>query len=464
MRRRWTRRGFTVAELMIAVTAGLAVSAAAYMLSKTSLDVFQSEARMNAAQFSSMMGMNRLTADIKRAGFQTTPEVARDPAVCGRPGAGDVLTTLLNGVRINDGVAASSYSSAGLVGAGFAAAAPLRDLPAAFGTNLRAPDHLILSGNFSSSSNFRVAAVNASEIRLDVAQLPVQRLVLSERAGGPGICDVFGGAPVPNATVVTTDDARPVDAPFNQDLLIRFSSKNGQHRFATVTGCTSTPSPLLPTTEQYTAVVLTVALPNDAPCIDATTAGTETFYVNPVNVVEYALVPVHGANSIETDPTFFGLPASMNAANGFAQEDAALRNGTDDIGGTRSRAALLRRQLDAAGDFVPGSAEIVADYVVDLNFSARRVDNTGAFIDVPFEGNIDAVARPNELRSLGVRLSTRARTADRSVGQTPVPAANQILGRFQVGDPAVVGSNAFARVRTMFSQVTLPNFTGPAFP
>jgi hypothetical protein len=460
--RRVLRRGFTVAELMIAVTAGLAVSAAAYMLSKTSLDVFQAEARMNAAQFSSMMGMNRLTADIKRAGFQSTTEVAADPAVCARPAAGDELGALLNGVRINDGVAPNLYANAGFVGAGFGAAAPLVNLPAALALNNRSPDHLVVSGNFASSTNFRVSAVNGTEIRLDVAQLPVQRLALSERAGGTGICDVFGGTPVPNNTPAPGDDVRPISG--TQPMILRFSSKDGQHRFAEVTNCVSAPAPLAPTDEQYTSVILTATLPTNAPCIDATTAGTESFYVNPVNVVEYALVPVHGANSIEANPAVFGLPAAMSAANGFAAEDQALRAAGADIGGTLSRVALLRRQLNANAVVVPGTAEIVADYVVDFNFSARRIDAAGVLQPVPFEGNIDAVARPNELRSLGVRLSTRARTADRSVGQPAVPTAAEVIARFQVGAPAVVGSNSFARVRTMFSQVTLPNFTGPAFP
>lgn len=450
---------------MIAVTAGLAVSAAAYMLSKTSLDVFQAEARMNAAQFSGMMGMNRLTADIKRAGFQTSLEITRDPAVCERPPGGDSLRTVLNGVRINDGVAPNTYSNAGFVGAGLGTAAPLRDLPDAFALNNRVPDHLVVSGNFSASSNFRVAAVNVTsgEVRLDVAQLPVQRLALSERAGGQGICDVFGGAPVPNATPATADDVRPVSAA--RPMILRLSSKDGQHRFARVTNCVSLPTPLAPTDEQYTSVVLTVVapLPNSAPCIDATTAGTEAFYVNPVNVVEYALVPVHGPTSVEADPAALGLPAAMSGPNGFAAEDAALRAGTADIGGTRSRVALLRRELDANALVVAGTAEIVADYVVDLNFSARAVNGAGVAYDVPFEGNIDANP-PNELRSLGVRLSTRARTPDRTIGQAVLPAANEVLGRFQVGDPATVGSNSFARVRTMFSQITLPNFSGPAFP
>jgi hypothetical protein len=462
------RRGFTVAELMIAVTAGLAVSAAAYMLSKTSLDVFQSEARMNAAQFSGMMGMNRLTADIKRAGFQTTLEVARDPSVCARPPAGGSLSTLLNAVRVRDGVANAAGYSAVQLGLN----APLYDMPPAFAFNNRDPDHLVLSGNFASSSNFRVSAVNTTEIRLDVAQLPVQRLALSEREGGPGICDVFGGTPIPNGTPAANDDLRPIDLTPVRPAIIRFSSKDGQHRFATLTDCVSTPNPLAITDEQYTAVILTVALPNDAPCVDATTAGTETFYVNPVNVVEYALVPVHGgANSIEAGAAAVGLPASMSVSvncpgpqceRGFAAEDAELRT-AGDIGGTLSRVALVRRQLDANITIIPSSGEVVADYVVDLNFNARRIDGAGVLQPVAFEGNVGGVP-PNELRSLGVRLSTRARTADRTLGQDPNPTADLVLARFRVGDPAVVGSNSWARVRTMFSQVTLPNFSGPAFP
>src|SRR6185436_20023862 len=72
------RRGFTAVELMVAVTAAMMVCAGAYTLAKTSLEVFQQEARMNAAQFSNVMGMNRLTTDIKRAGYMMTPDANGD--------------------------------------------------------------------------------------------------------------------------------------------------------------------------------------------------------------------------------------------------------------------------------------------------------------------------------------------------------------------------------------------------
>src|SRR5215831_8019287 len=76
-------RGFTLIELMVAVTAGLFVAIAAFALARQGSRFFQQEARVANAQFSATLGFDRLRADIARAGFLTTANVQRDPFRCG---------------------------------------------------------------------------------------------------------------------------------------------------------------------------------------------------------------------------------------------------------------------------------------------------------------------------------------------------------------------------------------------
>ena len=76
-------RGFTLVELLVAITAGLFVAVAAFALAKQGSRFFQQEARVANAQFAATLGFDRLRADIARAGFLTTANVQRDPFHCG---------------------------------------------------------------------------------------------------------------------------------------------------------------------------------------------------------------------------------------------------------------------------------------------------------------------------------------------------------------------------------------------
>ncbi len=431
MTRLRTRRGFTAVEFMVAVTAGLAVSAAAYTLSKSSVDVFQQEARLNAAQFSSMMGMNRLSADIKRAGFQTTPEVGEDPNVCVVPAGGNFPDPdLLVAARVTEG---GPYNANVAYTSGYLA------LPAAFASanNRRSPDRLRLSANFGASSSFRISRMENDFVWLDIDQLSVQRIYqAAQSSGGFGICSAFEGMPVP-------DSAGAPVAPGGRPA-IRLVDNAGRSRFALIADCTAVNG-----TNNYASVMLELAQTPAGPgctTMDVTSPG----YVNPVQFVDYALF---GAVDVAANFAAIGLPQPIGA---MAAEDVAL----EPITGASSRTFLVRREFDGVGNVVPASAEVVADFVVDLNFSARR--RVGAAVQaVAF----DALAGipPNEIRSLGVRLSTRARNPDRSVGQVVPPNSDQTITRFDVFAGASNTRDRWARVRTMFSEVSLPNLQGDAF-
>ena len=450
-----SRPGFTVVELMVAITAGLAVSLAAYTLSKSSVEVFQQEARMNAAQFSSTTGLNRLTTDIKRAGFQTTPEVAGDPNVCMQPGGAEPEPELLSAVRIYDGVtngtdafATNTYGGTSAVGA--SGNYPVLPAALAHAANARLPDRIRLSANFTASTSFRVSRIETPGlIWLDIDQLAVQRLFAQERAGGIGICDIFGGLKVPDADDDPLNDQRAFA--LGAAPAMRVVANAGRSRFVILTNCTSAPAGVaMGAVNNYTSVTMQVAsLPSGPGC--APLEGLSSGYVNPVHFVDYAVVGAANLGAL-------GLPPSVAA---LGTEDAALATVT----GSASRAMLVRRELDAVGAPIPGSAELISDFVVDLNFSVRTRETDGTTLVVPFDSATAVSAIPtNRIRTVGVRLSTRARNPDRPVGQNPVPGSDQALGRFNAFAGTTTNvRDQFARVRTMFSEITLPNMQGNSF-
>ena len=76
------QRGFTLVELMVAMVAGIFVAIAVFTLAKHASAFAMRQSRVADATLQSVIGFERLKADITRAGFLTTPNVARDPTVC----------------------------------------------------------------------------------------------------------------------------------------------------------------------------------------------------------------------------------------------------------------------------------------------------------------------------------------------------------------------------------------------
>src|SRR4051812_27995211 len=71
-------RGFTLIELIVAITAGMFVAIAAFALSRQGSRFFQQEARIANAQFAATAGFERMRNDIARASFLSTPNIQRD--------------------------------------------------------------------------------------------------------------------------------------------------------------------------------------------------------------------------------------------------------------------------------------------------------------------------------------------------------------------------------------------------
>jgi prepilin-type N-terminal cleavage/methylation domain-containing protein len=425
------RRGFTLVELLVAMAAGLMVATAAYALAKNALDVFQNESRGFSAQFSAMSGMTRLAADVRRAGFMTSANSAADPFRCGDMPGGQDQRRLSALVLVRGG--SGSYTDDPAV----TGSANYDAIPAVYTSteNNRKPDRVRLAGNFATTEIFDLATYDATDggtFKLQTDSPAVQRVYDEWTQGGTDICDMF--APTIGA------------GPGRSPRYATVTTAAGQTFFVKVTNCVPTDSG-----SSYDGVTITWT-----PIQTATRCTEAPKTIAPTVLIEYFLANIASA----ADATATGLDAS---AFDLTQPVQAAVTGDGD------RMELVRREINADGGIVAGSGEIVAEYAVDLKLAFRTLQTAPPA--VPFFSDFDASDigpaetnlwdQPQRLRSAVIRLSTRARTADREdLGSAAGPATPEPLKRFAIFDNTNTIKLRFARVRTLQTEVALPNLAG----
>lgn len=411
---RSARRGFTLVEMLVAMSAGLMVTGAAFLLAKNASQVFQHEARISAAQLGASLGLNRLAADLQRVSFMASPNVQRDPTVCGSVIAPDGLRSLA-GLQIT---AAGSY-----------AGAPEK-AKAQLDANDLKPDSIIIGGNLASTEQFPVRAITT---------------------GASGGLDVHlqtqSGAMVRTLSSSELDAPATLNAIFTKDRIIRFVDAVGRQEYGLIAGVAVTMDG--PTVKE--AVVQLAPNPTPQQKLPGNSCGYSGLgvgvLVNSLSRVQYRL------ESLQSDETYGKLVAPVN----------------NEVTGDDGRLELVRTELDSTGAPIASTRELVAEYAVDLKFGlttastgsepavTRRpipMDDTGyAFVgDV---GAAGSAATPERVRAVQVRLSTRARAPDRQ--------ANLDVGddgrRFRFEIPGVPPPS-FARLRTLYADIALPNQAG----
>jgi hypothetical protein len=399
------RRGFTLVELMVAVTGGLFISISVFLLARHASRFYQQEVRVASATLSGVIGYERLRADVARAGFMSTPNVRRDPEVCGNP-IGDPLwpdwLRRLQSVFIED--------------------VPPGQLPAAFAGNGISPQRITLSGSYTSAEQY---------VAQDVAIDGPAWVVTLSTTSGPALR-------TPGGNDGGLSDAA-LNSIFGAARALRIVDLSGRHHYATIQGVTGGITPQIVLEPNSPNLVARAGSGLGCGVNDGANEGA---LVNVVNIVRYDL------KSLSAEPGYGPLYAAAGAAP-FGED---------------SRVELIREELDVDGVPIEGTAELIAEYAVDLQFGATVAPTVNtALMRVPdanladYAGNVEiigaAATGPQEIRALHVQLSVRSREGDRD---TDLPIGDVPL-RFGM---STTGGAPFARVRTVQSVVALNNHLG----
>lgn len=395
MKRRALPRGFTLVELLMATTAGLIVSAAAFLLAKNAASVFQEETRITGAQLSASLGLQRLATDLSRAGFLTSARPAADPFVCQEVATWPLLLTNLRAVKIEEGgsVTANPAALAQSVANGFN------------------PDRIEIASSLGSAELFPVRTIQDGStgkvIHLQTDSYPIARTCQGK-------------------TIV---DCQPtLERIFKPDRLLRLLTTSGHQIYGLISSLDVQPTSVR-VELQGTPIVPPVAVnPKGYP------GDCRGCFANVISVVRYEL------QSLQGHPQYGALVAPL------------AQSATGDGG----RTELVRVELDREGNALPNSLELVAEFAVDLKFGISSVDPaTSAVTDVPLTlpaNPLVYTTPPERIRSVHVRLSTRARAPDREVDLPP-----GMDGRKHRFALPLLGKLKYARMRTLYTEVALQN-------
>jgi prepilin-type N-terminal cleavage/methylation domain-containing protein len=439
------RRGFTLVELMVAIATGLTVGLAAFLLAKVSLGAFQQDARVGNAQHAVLMAMNRITADVKRAGFMTTPNAADDVNICQRSTLPGAQSALLIAANVFEG----KTGSGNFYGVSAYGTAPNNALPVLVTgvENGRTPDRLRVSGNYMTTERIRYRVVQSAANIVDIAieTNAVQRIYRDSppAAGSPTICRMFP-----------------------TDRILRLVDGKKKDTYVRITGCNETEAGGYLTSATVTFAPFAGGVPN-VPGVCGVRDGNEAGTMNTVNIIEYSVQQVaqpFGASELDVH----GLPPS--AASLVRWDNGVLAQTT----GEDSRVDLLRREIAWNGAVIPGTGEVVAEWAADFKLRLRFADRAGtattpswSLLDTGFDKDNATPAGepppPQRIRSVGIRLTTRSREPDRQSRVGAVPLHTDALDRFEVFPTGVNRKNRMARVRTMYTEVSLPNLAGVAW-
>lgn len=415
-RARHVSRAFTLVELLVAIAAGAMVAMAALTLSKNATNLFQNEARIASAQLAVTMGLNRLAADVQRAAFLSSPNIHKDPWRCDGGGLASWPVGLqrLAGVTIINGGSVTAH--------------PTDLTQSTHPNNGFNPDALILGGSFDTTEQFPVAAIAGGVVYLQQNSAAMWRAQQSAASGGPALATVF--APGRFLRIVNEQGYHEwavISAP-------GYSQPSGQLPQVTISG-----SPSLPTS-------LTASCGYAGPCVGC--------LANPVSRVRYEL------RSVANVPRYKKLVTAVsNAATG------------DD-----RRTELVRFELNEIDLEKIDTLEVVAEYAVDLKFGITTVNGNSTNptltrfaianpqpttiydrTNIPTSCAGVCTPCPEGVRSLQVRLSTRSRAPDRRVTVTSGLAPDGSRHRFFIPLPSSTTSPAWARLRTHYADIALPN-------
>ncbi len=410
-------RGFTLVELMVAVSGGMFIALAVFALASDAGRFYKRESRVSDATLAGLVGFERLRVDLARAGFLTTPNVRRDPRLCGDP-VGDPSWTQeyrrLASIRITQG---GSPANATLTANGLA------------------PDAVVLSGSYSSVDQFPI---------WNVQDTGATFIVFLQANIGP--LARMGYA-------ASADQAALLNEVFTAGRGLRIQDVSGELQYGTIQATVAGPIPQV-ILSQNPGIRFRQTAGNTCGLKGNVTGAV----ANVVNFVQYDLRDLSKESNLGgANPAYAPLYGDTVSA---------------DFDGDRTD--LVRVELDTSGTPIAGTEELVAEYAVDFKLGLTVINallnntdptlNTFAPGDaqIPnWAGDVSVLANPNQgphrIRAVRARLSVRSREPDRDapiVGALGTPIAPGLyriaLGNNGAGAP-------YARVRTLQADITLHN-------
>ena len=401
--------GFTLVELMVALTGGLFLSIVVFALSRDATRFYQSETRAANATLAGVTGFERLSNDIARAGHLTTPNITADPRVCNRPAAAwPDMVEFLRAVQVDtsDLITGTEIETAGLTPMAIVLAGALED------AEELSVSHLGPNANGGFDVTLRVNSPAAARLGLQ-----------------PGVANDAANLAIMQRVFIPGGNGRAV----------RVTQLDGMEQYGVVSAVQVNPT-LMVTLAAQPALVFRS---NAAGALQCGFRGFNTgANINVVNFVRYELQPMI-ANA-----AYASLFAASSSA-GLPYE--------------AGRVELTRQELTPTGAPMPGTLELVAEYAVDLQFSVlQATSGLNPALLAPVPSSLDgSYGFTQLLRSVHLRLSVRSREADRQADVAGMPAGD--LYRIGLGTGGT-GNAPYARVRTFQADIPLRNLEGANWP
>jgi Tfp pilus assembly protein PilV len=434
--RRASARGFTLAELLIAMMAGLFIAIAAFSFSKQATRAFAQEARIASAQMSVLAGFQKLQSEVARSAYMASPNFARDAGFNRICGYND--TTYFPAF-----LAASQLTGLKVTVQGSQSAPGVTKVPNPSGSF---PDAVRIVGNLSTVEAFTVLAI------------------MKGSGAGHDIYIHSNNGPSSRAGFYGTDGGQFTSV-FQVGRMLRIVDKQNRQHYGIVDAATWN------TGQPYISTRLPLSLKGEGanPLCSIDGIGTDT-QVNIVNIVDYGIANIKGKNA-SYDNTIYSAGASTL--------------------GDDSRTELVRREwLIGTADPVPfyqdaTSTMVVAEYAFDLrlslwtsnknasgctkatgdkgllqcDYSSAAITTLMTVAATYYPG--DPAVGPESVRAVQIRLATRSREIDRTEDLAPLspapPLTNGAVFRHKVG------TYGYARARTLVADVSLQNQRGDAW-
>jgi hypothetical protein len=432
-------------ELTVALAAGAIVALGVIGLSHEATTSFHEEVRAAAAEANLRTAVDRLRADIQRAGYMSTGNIWGDPLIAKSPLDPDNLSQTkqsMGGIRR---LAAINLGTNPAVGGSLQNTKAL--------SNIQAPplnpDAVEIGGNMTSADQFTIfytqPAGSCTRIWLNANSPAILRI----KAVGANAPDAFRNL------------FQPTPKGDSSQFIVRIADHTGHYQYL-ATCLEPTAAYFDPNGIPYVDIdnvntpLRTAQTTQTNGGLSAQSAGQGT--VNPVQIVRWEI----------TNPTATNYPAQYQSSIDLSQQGTVDPNKYD----------LVRTFYDARGIAVPSTTEVVAEFAVDLKLAFSvdtEADITGQnplLVTYAFEDTNNAQwgtqvdqapfvsgKGPQRIRSVRVRLVTRAAMADRSVNipVSPPNFTNQpYLYRYCLSTPCGAGA-PWARARTVVTEVALTN-------